>query len=213
MDTTTLPDYVATAVIGAGTSGCSFTHIHAVNSGDCLLPLEAGPDYGARSSARWPADILDAKSIPLSHDWHLTGHGSAGSVRGLPRARIVGGCSAHNGCTVARSARTDYDRWAEHLLDHALIQMHFDGKNGLLDGLARTEWNPDEQSIGGAQSSRCDDGPYDADASVMPTITRGNINLPIAMIGAHIAARLLSVALVDVIGVSQLPSAIERSIP
>jgi choline dehydrogenase len=514
MDTTKLPDYVGTVVIGAGTSGCSFTHVHALNSSDDLLLLEAGPDYGARWSGRWPADVLDAKSIPLSHDWHITGLGSAGSVRDLPRARIVGGCSAHNGCTIARSARTDYDQWAalgnpgwdavtvepildwaharfrtsrylmreltsahaafvragieaglpfadnlddmdagigigpmpmnivdgvrfnasfafldavrglahvdvvgeaavsrilieagraigvqictadgaprvvraervvltagayhspvllqrsgvgranylhalglspsidlpgvgEHLLDHACIPMHFNGKNGLLDELARTRWNPDEQSIGRARSSRCDDGPYDmhlfmvagansghpgmppvslygsamcatsqgrvsitsadgtigidhrygtdpdghdqtvlaeagellatmtrqpelaailgsrvhrdsppmadiasyghpagtcmmghdpnggavvdatgqvygvtglyvADASVMPTITRGNINLPTAMIGAHIAARLLTVALDDVVGVSQLSSAIERSIP
>jgi choline dehydrogenase len=35
-------------------------------------------------------------------------------------------------------------------------------------------------------------GLYVADASIMPTITRGNINLPTAMIGARIAAGLLS---------------------
>jgi choline dehydrogenase len=34
-------------------------------------------------------------------------------------------------------------------------------------------------------------GLYIADASIMPAITRGNINLPIAMIGARIAAGLL----------------------
>jgi choline dehydrogenase len=492
MDTNSLPEHVGTVVIGAGTAGCAFTHVHAKHSGDDLLLLEAGPDYGPRASGRWPADVLDAKSIPLSHDWHL---------RGLPRARIVGGCSAHNGCTIARSARADYDQWAalgnpgweaasvepildwaharfrasryrmcelntaqaafvragvaaglpfaddlddmdagigigpmpvnivdgvrfnasfafldavrglahvsvagetavsrilieagraigvqvrrpgaasvvvraecvvlaagayhspvllqrsgvgpanhlhalgvsspldlpgvgEHLLDHACVALHFRGKEGLLDELACTAWSPDEQSVGRARSSRCDDGSYDmhlfmvagvnsghpgpapislygaamrarsqgrvsitssdgaididhrygsdadghdhavlteaselmsmmtrqpelaailgrrasrdraiiasyghpagtcmmgtdpgsgavvdasgnvhgvsglyvADASVMPTITRGHLNLPTAMIGAHVAARLLSVAPRDVVGASQ----------
>jgi len=35
------------------------------------------------------------------------------------------------------------------------------------------------------------DGLYVADASIMPSITRGNINLPTAMIGANIARLLL----------------------
>jgi choline dehydrogenase len=36
-------------------------------------------------------------------------------------------------------------------------------------------------------------GLYVADASIMPAITRGNPNLPIAMIGARIAAGLLGI--------------------
>ena len=36
-------------------------------------------------------------------------------------------------------------------------------------------------------------GLYVADASIMPAITRGNINLPTAMIGARIAAGLLGI--------------------
>src|ERR1700754_2093249 len=87
---TTFPDHVATIVVGAGTSGCAFTHVRATHSRDDLLLLEAGPDYGLRALGRWPADILDPKSIPLSHEWHLRGLGSPGFVRDLPRARIVG---------------------------------------------------------------------------------------------------------------------------
>ena len=37
-------------------------------------------------------------------------------------------------------------------------------------------------------------GLYVADASVMPSITRGNINLPTAMIGTRIAAGILKLA-------------------
>ena len=43
------------------------------------------------------------------------------------------------------------------------------------------------------------DGLYVADASVMPAISRGNINLPTAMIGARIAAGLLGVKPADAV--------------
>ena len=37
-------------------------------------------------------------------------------------------------------------------------------------------------------------GLYVADASIMPAISRGNINLPTAMIGANIAAQMLGIS-------------------
>ena len=43
------------------------------------------------------------------------------------------------------------------------------------------------------------DGLYVADASIMPAITRGNINLPTAMIGARIAAGLLDSSPADTV--------------
>ena len=39
---------------------------------------------------------------------------------------------------------------------------------------------------------------YVADASIMPSITRGNINLPTAMIGTRIAAGILKLAPADI---------------
>ena len=41
-------------------------------------------------------------------------------------------------------------------------------------------------------------GLYVADASVMPSMTRGNPNLPTAMIGARVAAGLLGLTPTDV---------------
>ncbi|MFJ6988677.1 MULTISPECIES: GMC family oxidoreductase N-terminal domain-containing protein [unclassified Streptomyces] len=35
-----------------------------------------------------------------------------GRVLDLPRAKIMGGCSSHNGCTASLGARADYDGWA-----------------------------------------------------------------------------------------------------
>ena len=83
----------------------------AGSSGRTLL-LEAGPDYGPAGSGRWPRDLLDAASSPLwSHDWGYTGE-FGGQVINFNRARVVGGCSAHNACAVVFGSRFDYDGWA-----------------------------------------------------------------------------------------------------
>ena len=102
-----------TIVIGAGTGGATLAGLLAEHGDDPVLLLEAGPDYGPRSSAAWPADMLDARVVPTSHDW---GHNSEATypdrVLDFPRAKLVGGCSAHNGCTAAVGAHADWDGWA-----------------------------------------------------------------------------------------------------
>jgi choline dehydrogenase len=100
-------------VIGGGTGGAACAGLLAAHGAASVLLLEAGPDYGPRSAGRWPADLLDARCIPLSHDWQLnSGSTIPGRVLDFPRARVIGGCSAHNGCTAAVGARADYDAWA-----------------------------------------------------------------------------------------------------
>jgi choline dehydrogenase len=348
MTESTLPAEAGTIVVGAGTGGAAFTGTLAANSTDSLLLLEAGPDYGAFADGRWPADVLDAKAVPLSHDWHLTTTDMSGGELDLPRARVVGGCSAHNGCTISLGAREDYDDWARrgnpgweaatieplldrahelfrtrryqmaelttaqavfvssgvraglpfaddlddieaavgigpmpvnivdgvrwnaafayldpvrpaehltirgnvvvrrvvfdgpravgvevadasgvvrtiragrvvvaagayhspalllrsgvgpadalaplgiravvdlagvggHLLDHACVQLDFHGKEGLLEELAQTAWNPDEQTVGRARSSRCDAGPYDMHVFMVAGANSGHPGLP-----------------------------------
>ena len=341
-----LPEHVETLVVGAGTGGAALTGVLAAHSGESVLLVDAGPDYGPYAAAGWPSDMLDAKAIPLSHDWELVSAPPQGLD--LPRARIVGGCSAHNGCTVSRGARADYDGWAAagnpgwaaesveplldwahrglrarryrmdeltvaqtgfvragvraglpfaddlddleagvgigpmpvnivdgtrwnaafafldpvrsrpnlriaghvharriliehgvatgvevtgpdgrvatiraqrvvvaagsyhspallqrsgvgpaellrplgievaadlpgvggHLLDHACVELDFLGRPGLLDELAATPWNPDEQTIGRARSSRCDDGPYDIHVFMVAGANSGHPGLP-----------------------------------
>jgi choline dehydrogenase len=108
-----LPAETHTIVLGAGTGGAAVAGLLAEHDTDPVLLLEAGPDYGPRSSPAWPGDMLDARVVPTSHDW---GHSSEGTypdrVLDFPRARIVGGCSAHNGCTAAVGAHADWDGWA-----------------------------------------------------------------------------------------------------
>jgi choline dehydrogenase len=92
-----LPDEAGTIVIGGGTGGAALAGTLAARSTESVLVLEAGPDYGSLADGRWPDDVLSARAIPLSHDWGLT----TTSGLDLPRARVVGGCSSHNGCTVS----------------------------------------------------------------------------------------------------------------
>lgn len=108
-----LPTSVDTLVIGGGTGGTAFTGVLAAHSDESILLVEAGPDYGSFADRQWPADMLDALNIPLSHDYDLAT--SANDITpgvDLPRARIIGGCSSHNGCTASIGAAHEYDEWA-----------------------------------------------------------------------------------------------------
>ena len=359
MSATALPREVDTVVIGAGTGGSALTGVLAAHSTESILLLEAGPDYGAFADGGWPADVLDAGAIPLSHDWDLTTDAAAGPVLDLPRAKVLGGCSSHNGCTASVGAREDYDDWArqgnpgwdsatveplldwvrerfrvrryrtseltsaqaafvtagrhvglpfaddlddieagvgigpmpvnivdgvrwnaafgfldpvrhldhlriaggvtvhrvlfegetvigvevfgpdgrqeirarrvvvaagaylspaillrsgigpaddlqalgipvvchvpgvgEHLLDHSCVQLDFHGKDGLLAELALQAWHPDEQTIGRARSSMCDDGPYDIHVFMVAGANSGHPGLPpISLYGGAMRAK------------------------
>ncbi len=71
----------------------------------CLI--EAGPDYGPYADDRWPTDLLYANELATSHDWGFDGGWSSW------RAKVIGGCSAHNGCFLAWGSPADLDDWVE----------------------------------------------------------------------------------------------------
>jgi choline dehydrogenase len=98
-------------VCGGGTAG-PVVAARLVESGRRVLLLEAGPDYGPLDAGAWPAELLDSTTIPETHDWGYTS-GEELPGRRLPyeRARVIGGCSAHNGCTVSWGHRADFDGW------------------------------------------------------------------------------------------------------
>jgi choline dehydrogenase len=108
-----LPRETGTLVVGGGTAGAVCAGLLARHGREPVLLLEAGPDYGSLEDKGWPTELLDARSIPLSHDWGLnSGSTLPGRILDFPRAKVIGGCSSHNGCTAAVGARFDYDTWA-----------------------------------------------------------------------------------------------------
>jgi choline dehydrogenase-like flavoprotein len=50
--------------------------------------------------------MLDARGLAFSHSWKTDRED-----RSQLRARIIGGCSAHNACVVLEGAPADYDEW------------------------------------------------------------------------------------------------------
>jgi len=83
-------------------------------AGEDVLLLEAGPDYGPPSSGKWPERLLDPTLMPVEEvSWDYTSACCTGTPdMALQRARVIGGCSSHNGCAAVWGHRSDYDAWA-----------------------------------------------------------------------------------------------------
>jgi choline dehydrogenase len=102
-------------ICGGGTSGAALAGIIARDTDANVVLLEAGPDYGPFADGGWPADLLDARRIPQSHGWDYSGSAHSAHANATPfeRAKVIGGCSSHNGCVALVGHRRDYDNWAE----------------------------------------------------------------------------------------------------
>jgi choline dehydrogenase len=93
-------------ILGAGAAGCALAGRLSENPERTVCLVEAGPDYGHLSEGRWPSDILDPRWLALeSHLWERDDDDD----RSQARAKILGGCSAHNACVVLEGAPSDYD--------------------------------------------------------------------------------------------------------
>jgi choline dehydrogenase len=95
-------------VVGGGTAG-AIVASRLIGAGATLALLEAGPDPGPQGSPSWPRDVLDPTRVATSHDWGYAGPAADGRTLPLARARILGGCSSHNGCTQSIGLRADWD--------------------------------------------------------------------------------------------------------
>jgi choline dehydrogenase len=95
------------AVFGGGPAGCVLASRLSEDPSRSVCLVEAGPDYGPYADGGWPKDLTYANELALSHDWGIPG-GSASW-----RAKVLGGCSSHNGCFITWGTPADFDEWAE----------------------------------------------------------------------------------------------------
>ena len=106
---------VDVAVVGGGSAGCVLAARLSEDRERSVCLIEAGPDYGPYDAGSWPADILDARALAFSHSW-----ATDRDDRSQLRARILGGCSAHNACVLLEGAPSDYDwgtGWSHAVLE------------------------------------------------------------------------------------------------
>jgi choline dehydrogenase len=93
-------------ILGGGTAGCVLGARLSEDGRRTVCLVEAGHDYGPFDGGPWPADLVDPRAPSDSHDWYPRAEMS------LSRARVIGGCSAHNAAFVVWGDGRDYDEWA-----------------------------------------------------------------------------------------------------
>ncbi|MEX2426197.1 MAG: GMC family oxidoreductase [Thermomicrobiaceae bacterium] len=111
MDRSTTFDVV---VAGGGAAGSALAGLLAGEHKLQVALIEAGPDYGSFESGDWPPELLNASRLPEdSHAWGYSGiaHSSQVDPTTFDRARVIGGCSSHNGCIALLGHYRDYDHW------------------------------------------------------------------------------------------------------
>ncbi len=98
-------------IVGGGAAGSVLGNRLTEDSSVRVLLLEAGPDYAATRDV--PEDLLDANQFPSSHDWgYQSEPGVLGRPIPVPRAKVIGGSTAHNGAVSSRGTPEDYDEWS-----------------------------------------------------------------------------------------------------
>jgi choline dehydrogenase len=107
-------------VAGGGTAGCVLAGRLSESPERTVCLVEAGPDYGPYEDGRWPADLLNGRRLAFSHSWETDR-----DDRSQLRARVLGGCSAHNACAILRGAPSDYDEWG-HGWSHAVVEPYLE---------------------------------------------------------------------------------------
>lgn len=97
-------------VVGGGSAGCVLAARLSEDAGRTVMLVEAGPDHC--DVRELPRDVIDASQPSVDHDWGYAADAELDRGIAVPRARIMGGCSATNACFALRGAPQDYDGWS-----------------------------------------------------------------------------------------------------
>jgi choline dehydrogenase-like flavoprotein len=139
-------------ILGGGAAGCALAGRLSEDPDRTVCLVEAGPDYGPFDEGRWPADILDPRWLALeSHLWERDDPDD----RSQSRARILGGCSAHNACVLLEGAPSDYDwggDWSYEVFQPYLRRAYETLQGHVLSDDELTPWHRAFRDAGGDDS-------------------------------------------------------------